>query len=756
MPTATPGAAVVTTPTPKPAARATPASSPTNTPVPSPIVTPTVASTFTPVPVVLKVVEETEYWVAYESPTNYALSMTWAGDSLWLGDLFTDVFYRAVETDRGLQVVQKIQIQRDPFSQAIDMAWDGQSLWSIQWGALTRHAMSRPDLAAEVQVSDASLGSPNIHHMRAVAWDGEHLWSGGSGPIFQHARETFALMKNKEPELPKIEKTYSFRTSPVAMDFHDGRLWMADPRYGYVYEADVSNPSPDGELPALNTYSIVESPYGLAWSKDRLWLYDWYTNRIYKIKKLPETSLDPQDDFLRPGEPHTVIDRVAEGDTTWTLAGSPYVLPNGYLVPEGATLTIEPGVRVLLGESDFVVKGVLNAKGEPDKMIVFSHVRWDRKWGTLFFKGSSASRSVFEYLKVQYADNGVFLENSTPKIAHSILRKTGNYGIQVRIEGGEQGPIEIVGNVISQVSGASIAMNISPETRLPRIAIRENRMAFAYGAGPNIGSDSNDPFVTPPEVVVEHNMFENAFRGTGGGFAGVGNVVYRHNLHRNAVSGSGIQVYHPGNEITYNLFEYTFESSVQLAATRPELIAMRGPARTSFRYNTVRYAGWDSNGGDATTVVEFNNFIANPQWQTWGWWWGMGAHRSTGLEARMSNNWWGTLDLKEVRSHIADAGNKTLEYAGNLMPLVIEPILPQPNGIGFVRGTVVDRATGRPISEALVKIGDVELRTNVVGEFFTASKDGKRALTVSTPSGKKAGLEVQVVAGEERRVAVEA
>lgn len=298
-------------------------------------------------------------------------------------------------------------------------------------------------------------------------------------------------------------------------------------------------------------------------------------------------------------------------------------------------------------------------------------------------------------------------------------------------------------------------MDISPEAVLPLISIRENRMSFAYGAGPNIGSDSNDPFRAPPEVVVEHNIFENAFRGIGGGFAGVGNVTYRHNLHRNAVSGSGVQVYHPNNDISYNLFEYTFEQSVQINSARPDIVAMRGPANTTFRYNTVRYAGWDSGQGESSTIVEFNNFIASPQWDEWGWWWGLGMPRSSGLVARMSNNWWGTPDLQVVRSHIADSNNTTLEYAGNLNPVIVEPILMKPNGIGFVRGRVIDKSTGRPVSEAAVQAGDVAFHSNVASDFFAALPEGPQTFLVTTIAGKTSKTTLTVTAGETLHVVVE-
>lgn len=50
----------------------------------------------------LKVVDTSPYWVTFESPSQHALSMTWAADTLWLSDLFTGVFYKTIETANGL------------------------------------------------------------------------------------------------------------------------------------------------------------------------------------------------------------------------------------------------------------------------------------------------------------------------------------------------------------------------------------------------------------------------------------------------------------------------------------------------------------------------------------------------------------------------------------------------------------------------------------------------------------------------------
>lgn len=77
-------------------------------------------------------------------------------------------------------------------------------------------------------------------------------------------------------------------------------------------------------------------------------------------------------------------------DTTWTRAGSPYILTNDVAISTGATLTIEPGVTVNIGSHQLRVYGTLNARGTTDRiafvgnsgLIVFdSESGWNEQSG---------------------------------------------------------------------------------------------------------------------------------------------------------------------------------------------------------------------------------------------------------------------------------------------------------------------------------------------------------------------------------------
>ncbi|MFQ5343944.1 MAG: hypothetical protein ACE5F6_20560, partial [Anaerolineae bacterium] len=349
------------------------------TPTPSPTQACEYGATPTPQQTLSKLamVEANEYWIAYESPTQYALSLAWAGDSLWMADLFKGVFYKVQEGADGLTIIETVKVHRDPFMQARDLTWDGHNLWSVHWGDLIRHDMTDPNLGADLWINEGNIGAPHLHHLKAIAWDGEFIWSALDGTLNKHNKTDFEVA-----ETFQVPGTFS----PAGMAFHGGDLWVANRSVGFIDRLDSNS------FALLSRYSMVQQPFGLAWSDSNLWVYDWYTNRIYKILKLPATSLDPEDDYLTT-ENYTQPESIIRGEVTWTRAGSPYVVSD-LVIEKGATLTIEPGVTVYVrGEGPISVQGVLQAMGTPDLEIVFTHESPNQVWGGLYFSGEEANAS---------------------------------------------------------------------------------------------------------------------------------------------------------------------------------------------------------------------------------------------------------------------------------------------------------------------------------------------------------------------------
>jgi len=106
---------------------------------------------------------------------------------------------------------------------------------------------------------------------------------------------------------------------------------------------------------------------------------------------------------------------------TWTLANSPYTVEAKAIVPEGQTLTIEPGVEVLFktgrnyyySQSHFnmgtlKVEGKLVAEGTEENPINFTRLCDDGLWGVVFFESTADPGSIVKYCNFEYCNAVLF------------------------------------------------------------------------------------------------------------------------------------------------------------------------------------------------------------------------------------------------------------------------------------------------------------------------------------------------------------
>ena len=142
----------------------------------------------------------------------------------------------------------------------------------------------------------------------------------------------------------------------------------------------------------------------------------------------------------------TLVSGWINTSTTWTTAGSPYVLTGNVSLNNGVTLTIQPGVTVKSGTGMILdLYGTLSAVGTSVSPITFttSGTPAAGAWGTIYFEpGSDASASRISYATV--SDGGglwggaIRVDNSSPHFDHLTISSSGSAGMYVT--GGSASP----------------------------------------------------------------------------------------------------------------------------------------------------------------------------------------------------------------------------------------------------------------------------------------------------------------------------
>ena len=135
-------------------------------------------------------------------------------------------------------------------------------------------------------------------------------------------------------------------------------------------------------------------------------------------------------------------------NTTWNLAGSPYIVVGNALVLHGYTLTVEPGVVVKFNtDKALQIDGELIAIGIPQSRILFTSNQLNPAsgdWASIHFpdtcvdalfdtSGNYLSGSIMKYCDVLYggalSSGEISIENSSPYFSHCNIMNSSSDGI---------------------------------------------------------------------------------------------------------------------------------------------------------------------------------------------------------------------------------------------------------------------------------------------------------------------------------------
>jgi len=636
---------------------------------------------------------------AFPAPDPRPRGMFYDGQYIYVQGLQTGRTYR-LDPDTGEVLAS--------FNQDLggtDATWDGQYVWGMGWSILQKLKVGPEGL---VPVARYEL-RPYLHHMAGVAWDGAFLWLGGFFQLDPGHISQQEILRETDSGLPYITQ----------MEWVNGLLYALDgSRFLYVLDPD----DPRGPFQIRKTYALpARKPSGLAWDGANLWISDEEAGRIYKIPGalLGGRSYDPMDDYLKPGEAATVLNYFyVDADTTLTKAGSPYVFNGGLTVAPGATLFIEPGVRLLFPEySGVFVSGRVVAEGTPEEPIVFSHVDPDTRWsGIMVDAGSDPSGpgSVFRYCIIQHSERGIEARNTSIEVEHCWIRgmPTGlnapPSGVQV--EAADGADVRVVGNV-----APNIAIYFGGAGNPAHVIVEDNRGVFIFLRG---------GYTTDP-ASVRRNLLDGGIIVEGAANLEIeGNQLGR---PLECTPASGAPVTFNGNLI---------ETDYQINS-----LCNNGSSFTA-RYNTVTNGfsiNWSDPAADLLSLLDIhqNNILGGANY-----WHPLEVGIAPAQEVDLSQNWWGTADPAEVRRLIIDGEDDPGRGIA-----VSAPILTSPAPYGFIRGGVFDVQSGRPLPEATVDIGGTIKTVSADGSFAATLSEGVYTVTVTAPGFQTVTLPGVVVRG---------
>jgi len=237
---------------------------------------------------------------------------------------------------------------------------------------------------------------------------------------------------------------------------------------------------------------------------------------------------------------------------TWTAACSPYKISGDIFVPNGQTLTIEPGTDVVFtGHYQFNVHGRLLAVGTQDSMITFSAENREAGWNGLRFidVGGNNDTSRVVYCRIQDGfptgpmpldgcGGGIYIQ-STDKLLVANCEISFNRTLAPL-------PSENVG-------GAGIAMIHSSPIIVSNL-IMHNTAGGGPGGGLAIFYDS--------KPVINNNIVtrNQAFLGGGIHAAGSSPILFNNTIVLNeAGAGGGIQIADSSGTLLVNTILYNNE-----------------------------------------------------------------------------------------------------------------------------------------------------------------------------------------------------
>jgi len=161
----------------------------------------------------------------------------------------------------------------------------------------------------------------------------------------------------------------------------------------------------------------------------------------------------------------TYVERNVTEDATWTAEDGPYVVTTDVTVADDATLTVEAGTTVYVGEDVTVtVAGSLVADGTAAAPVAFTTQQPTPRpgaWETIRYDGDGDSRLRLANATVEYADTAVSVESTAGRVTvvDSTLRDHVRAGVRATERGGTP-RLRVLDSTVADTGYAGVAVDV--------------------------------------------------------------------------------------------------------------------------------------------------------------------------------------------------------------------------------------------------------------------------------------------------------